>query len=66
MRWRGLGGGGPALSYDPHTNDPSSLSPFEVETARGRRIVAMKLQEIAANPLSADDVAMFEMFEREA
>ncbi len=54
------------MSYDPHTNDLSSLSPFEVETARGRRIVAMKLQEIAANPLSADDVAMFEMFEREA
>jgi hypothetical protein len=47
-------------------NDPSSLSLFEGETARGRRIVAMKLQEIAANPLSADDVAMFEMFEREA
>ena len=26
----------------------------------------MRLQEIEGNPLSADDVAMFEMFEREA
>lgn len=42
------------------------LSPSEVEAARKRRLVAMRLQEIAGNPLSADDVAMFEMFEREA
>jgi len=27
--------------------------------------VAMRLQEIEGNPLSADDIAMFEMFERE-
>ena len=26
----------------------------------------MRLQEIAGNPLDAEDVAMFEMFEREA
>jgi hypothetical protein len=26
----------------------------------------MRLQEIEGNPLSADEVAMFEMFEREA
>ena len=26
----------------------------------------MRLQEIEGNPLSAEDIAMFEMFEREA
>ena len=34
--------------------------------ARKRRLTAMHLQEIEGNPLSADQVAMFEMFEREA
>jgi len=38
------------------------VSPDEV---RRRRLVAMRLQEIEGNPLSPDDVAMFEMFERE-
>ncbi len=47
-------------------NEPPRLSPSEVELARNRRLVAMRLQEIEGNPLSADDVAMFEMFEREA
>jgi hypothetical protein len=42
------------------------LSPAEVETARKRRLAAMRLQEIEGNPLSADQIAMFEMFEREA
>ncbi len=46
--------------------DPSRLSPSEVAEARKRRLVAMRLQEIEGNPLSAEDVAMFEMFEREA
>ena len=32
---------------------------------RQRRIEAMNLQVIERNPLDADDVAMFEMFERE-
>ena len=32
---------------------------------RQRRIDAMNLQVIERNPLDADDVAMFEMFERE-
>jgi hypothetical protein len=41
------------------------LSPAEVEQARKRRLVAMRLQEIEGNPLSADQVEMFEMFERE-
>jgi hypothetical protein len=38
------------------------MSPDEV---RRRRLVAMRLQEIEGNPLSPDQVAMFEMFERE-
>jgi len=42
------------------------LSPSDVEAARMRRLSAMRLQEIEGNPLSKDDVAMFEMFEREA
>jgi hypothetical protein len=42
------------------------LSPAQVETARKRRLAAMRMQEIEGNPLNADDVAMFEMFEREA
>ena len=47
-------------------SQPVRLSPSEVEAARKRRLAAMRLQEIEGNPLSADDVAMFEMFEREA
>jgi hypothetical protein len=47
-------------------NDGSPLSPSEVAEARERRLAAMRLQEIEGNPLSADQVAMFEMFEREA
>jgi hypothetical protein len=47
-------------------NRPIRLSPSEVEVARKRRLAAMRLQEIEGNPLSAADVAMFEMFEREA
>jgi hypothetical protein len=41
------------------------LSPSEVALARKRRLVAMHLQEIEGNPLSAEQIAMFEMFERE-
>ena len=32
---------------------------------RQRRLEAMHLQELEGNPLTADEVAMFEMFERE-
>lgn len=42
------------------------LSPSEVLDARQRRFEAMRLQEIEGNPLATEDVAMFEMFEREA
>ena len=41
------------------------LSAEEIALARQRRLEAMKLQEIEGNPLTAEDVAMFEMFERE-
>jgi hypothetical protein len=41
------------------------LSPSDVALARKRRLVAQHLQVIEGNPLSAEDVAMFEMFERE-
>ncbi|MBI3676452.1 MAG: hypothetical protein HY243_07510 [Proteobacteria bacterium] len=43
----------------------SLLSPAEVAAAKERRLEAMHLQEIENNALDADDVAMFEMFERE-
>jgi hypothetical protein len=42
------------------------LSPTEVEQARQRRLGAMRSQEIEGNPLSPEEVEMFEMFEREA
>jgi hypothetical protein len=41
------------------------LSPKEVAAARERRLEAMHLQEIEGNPLDGEDIAMFEMFERE-
>jgi hypothetical protein len=41
------------------------LSPEEVAAARERRLEAMHLQEIEGNPFDAEDIAMFEMFERE-
>jgi hypothetical protein len=44
----------------------SALSPSDVAAARHRRLAATRLQEIERNPLSTGQVAMFEMFEREA
>jgi hypothetical protein len=41
------------------------LSHPDVEAARKRRLEAMRLQEIEGNPLTPDQVEMFEMFERE-
>lgn len=46
--------------------DDVRLSREEVAQARRRRLEAMRLQEIEGNPLDAEDIAMFEMFEREA
>ncbi len=42
------------------------MTPEEVAAARERRLTAMHLQEIEGNPLAPEDIAMFEMFEREA
>ena len=47
------------------TTAPDHLTEEDVALARGRRLVATHLQEIEGNPLDADDVLMFEMFERE-
>ena len=41
------------------------LSPREIAAARHRRLEAMHLQVIEGNPLDEEDIAMFEMFERE-
>jgi hypothetical protein len=41
------------------------LSKAEVAALRKLRLEAMNLQEIEGNPLDAEDIAMFEMFERE-
>jgi hypothetical protein len=38
--------------------------PLPLQNVRDR-LVAMRLQEIEGNPLTAEDIAMFEMFERE-
>lgn len=46
-------------------SDDDRLTEAEVAQARRRRLVAMALQEIEGNPLDAEDIAMFEMFERE-
>ncbi len=54
------------MRYDIGMKDGAHLSPLEVAQARERRLAAMRLQEIEGNPLSPDQVAMFEMFEREA
>jgi hypothetical protein len=42
-----------------------SLSAQEIAAARRRRLEAMHLQAIEGNPFGEEDVAMFEMFERE-
>ena len=44
---------------------PNRLTKDEIAEARLRRLEAMNLQAIEGNPLDAEDVAMFEMFERE-
>jgi len=41
------------------------LSKKEVAIARERRLEAQHLQLIEGNPLDEEDIAMFEMFERE-
>jgi len=45
--------------------EPDTLTAEQAEAARSRRLEAMCLHEIEGNPLDAEDIAMFEMFERE-
>lgn len=45
--------------------DRATIGSHSVEASRQRRLVAQHLQEIEGNPLDAEDIAMFEMFERE-
>jgi hypothetical protein len=47
------------------TESLKNLSPAEVAATKARRLEAMHLQVIEGNPLDAEDIAMFEMFERE-
>ncbi|HTW68530.1 MAG TPA: hypothetical protein VME47_01470 [Acetobacteraceae bacterium] len=51
------------LSMD--TVAPRAPLTDEAVASRARRLAAGRLQEIEGNPLDADDLAMFEMFERE-
>ena len=44
---------------------PKRLTKDEIAVAKLRRLEAMNLQAIEGNPLDAEDIAMFEMFERE-
>ena len=46
-------------------NIEKPLTNKEIEIRRERRLEAMHLQEIEGNPLSSEQVEMFEMFERE-
>jgi hypothetical protein len=49
----------------PMTDVVEKPSAAEVAALRKLRLEAMNLQAIEGNPLDAEDVAMFEMFEHE-
>ena len=46
-------------------DDAVDIAPLDIDLRRRRRLDAMRLQEIEGNPFDAEDIAMFEMFERE-
>ncbi len=46
-------------------NIENKLTDEQVAEARLRRLEAMRMQEIEGNPLDAEQIKMFEMFERE-
>ncbi len=46
--------------------DDALLNRSKIQPCPEQRAVGTRLQEIEGNPLDADDIAMFEMFEREA
>jgi hypothetical protein len=47
-------------------DNAKKLSPEQVAIRKARRLEAMHLQVIEGNPLDDEDIAMFEMFDREA
>ena len=49
---------------DRQSVKPERLTAEQIEAAQARRFEAMHLQKIEGNPLDAEDIAMFEMFER--
>jgi hypothetical protein len=52
--------------YDVEMREQARLTAEEVQVAHERLLEAVHLHEIEGNPLSTEDLAMFEMFEREA
>jgi hypothetical protein len=46
-------------------DDADPRTPLHHRSPRDRRLVMQHLLEIEGNPLTADEIAMFEMFERE-
>jgi hypothetical protein len=46
-------------------SEAHALTGDEVKVSRQRRLEAMALQAVEGSPLSTEQVAMFEMFERE-
>ncbi len=51
--------------YNRRMKRSVEFSAAEARAVETRRLEAMHLQEIEGNPLDAEDIAMFEMFERE-
>lgn len=47
------------------SSNQNTLTAEQVAEAKSLRLAGMHLQAIESNPMDADDVAMFEMFERE-
>jgi hypothetical protein len=50
---------------DDNPTKPPTARRAGITADRKRLLVAARLQEIAGNPLTAEDIAMFEMFEQE-
>ena len=46
-------------------NAETKAGKTDLAAKRQRRLEAMNLQAVEGNPLDAEDIAMFEMFERE-
>jgi len=56
----------PLMRYHhPMNRKHENLTPEQVAEAKARRLTAMHLQDMEDNPLDAEQIEMFEMFERE-